>query len=103
MNLYGTARVLPRPNVLLRAPLGATSPPVTGPGLARWLRWRIDVLGSAFGFRRMDASPRNALTTAAARAASTPARRRERDRRFYPPKHDRVIEQAAMAREMFRL
>lgn len=32
-----------------------------------------------------------------------PRRRRPHERRFYPPQRDRVIEDAAMAREMYRL
>jgi hypothetical protein len=35
--------------------------------------------------------------------AERPARTPRRDRRHYPPRRDKVIEDAAMAREMFRL
>jgi hypothetical protein len=58
-------------------------------------RWAVAAL-----LRRLQPAPRTRVAVPEATVAAAEDRRA---RRHYPPQRDRVIEHAAMAREMYRL
>jgi hypothetical protein len=64
-------------------------------GHAGRTRWALAAL-----LRRLQPAPRARV---AAPEAAVTAPKDRRDRRHYPPQRDRVMEHAAMAREMYRL
>ncbi|KGI66818.1 hypothetical protein MJO55_04140 [Mycolicibacterium rufum] len=64
-------------------------------GHVGWARGALTAL-----LRRWHSAPQARVTTP---QAAVTARSDRRDRRHYPPQRDRVMEQAAMAREMYRL